>query len=108
MEKKEWSMGRVKAGGKVYIYFGKTQMAVMTMDVMANEKENAEFMVRALNAFKLIASAPELLEACKLALELLDKQREECNQPFATVLPHPKYEEGPIAKKIREVIAQVA
>jgi hypothetical protein len=50
-------------------------------------------------------AAPDMYEALKSALALLDKQREECNSAFS-ILPHPRYEEGPIAKAARKALAK--
>lgn len=54
---------------------------------------------------RLIAAAPEMLEALEAALALLDKQRAEYNSTL-TILPHAAVSEGPIAKQARAAIAK--
>lgn len=53
----------------------------------------------------LISSSPDLYEALKSALVLLDKQREEYNATL-TILPHKPIGEGEIAKAARKALAK--
>ncbi len=53
----------------------------------------------------LIASAPDMYEALKSALALLDKQREEYNSAV-TILPHKPVGEGEVAKAARKALAK--
>lgn len=51
------------------------------------------------------AAAPDMYEALRECLALLDKQREEYNASL-TLMPREAVEEGPIAKKARAAIAK--
>lgn len=67
--------------------------------------EDDEFLSMLNSHDALVAENARLREACEAALTLLDKRREECNEAL-TVLPHPPYVEGPIAKQLRAALAE--
>lgn len=66
-----------------------------------DEEESKELSADA----QLISAAPDMYEALKECLALLDKQREEYNNAY-TILPHKLANEGPIAEKARKAIAK--